>query len=116
MNLTSMSNEEILRIVDPIMDNLMQGSTEIDHEKHSRDFTERLKKIVTPDRLQKMCTDYQAKWGYFQEREFVALFRREDSLAVVWKQRCSKTQNEYVAEAVFIERNGKYLVDHAMVY
>lgn len=111
-----MSDQEILQALDPIMDNVMQGSTEVDHAKHTRDFTARMKRIVTPDRLRDICADYQGRIGYFGRREFVALFRREKSIAVVWKQSCSRSSDEFVAEAVFVPGDGKWLVDHAMVF
>jgi hypothetical protein len=34
MNFQAMSEEKILSIATPIMDNLMQASTDIDHTKH----------------------------------------------------------------------------------
>lgn len=66
--------------------------------------------------VREMCADYQARIGWFEEHEFVALFRRKKSVAVVWKQTCSKSADEFVAEAVFVPENGKWLVDHAMVF
>lgn len=47
MTLESMSDEEILHVANPIMDNLMDASTAIDHERHIRDFSERMKTLVT---------------------------------------------------------------------
>jgi hypothetical protein len=47
MELANKTDEEILSVANPIMDNLMEGSTEIDHEKHTRDFTDR-KKTLSP--------------------------------------------------------------------
>ena len=47
MNWLEMSESEILAIANPIMDNLMQASTDIDHARHVKDFTEKLKSIVT---------------------------------------------------------------------
>ena len=111
-----MSDKEILAIVEPLMDNLMEGSTEIDHAKHTRDFTQRMKDIVTEERLQSMCADYQARIGFFTDRELVGIFRRSNSVAVVWRQWSSKSSNEFVAEAVVVEQNGRYLVDHAMIF
>ncbi|MCK9606117.1 MAG: hypothetical protein M0R33_06650 [Methylomonas sp.] len=116
MNLANKSDAEILAVANPIMDNLMVGSTEIDHAKHTRDFSDRMNAIVSEAYLQEICKRYQAEWGYFAEREFVAIFRRPDSVAVIWKQRCSKQAGEFVAEMVLVEKNGRYLVDHAMVY
>ena len=116
MSPDTMSDEEILAIVEPLMNNLMEGSTEIDHAKHTRDFTQRMKDIVTEERLQKMCAEYQARIGFFTDRELVGIFRRSDSVAVVWRQWSSKTSDEFVAEAVFVEQDGRYLVDHAMIF
>jgi hypothetical protein len=49
MDLMHESDEEILKVAGPIMDNLMAASTDIDHERHVRDFTERLKSLVTKE-------------------------------------------------------------------
>ena len=116
MKLADKSDEEILQVATPIMDNLMQGSTEISHEKHTRDFTARMKGIVSKEYLEKVCNRYQAEWGYFAEREFVAVFRRPSSVAVIWKQWCTDQPGEFVAELVLVEEDSRILVDHAMVY
>ena len=110
------AHDEILTIANPIMDNLMEGSTEINHEKHTRDFTDRMKKIVTKDYLEKVCKRYQAQWGYFSKLEFVAIFRRPSSVVIIWKQWCTKQEGEFVAEMVLVEKDSKYLVDSAMVF
>ena len=111
-----LTDDEILKLVEPIMSNMMEGSTEINHAKHTRDFTERMRCIVTPEHLRWVCDDYQSKWGFFERREFVALFRRSDSIAVIWRQYCSRSADIRVAEAVFVSVNSKILVDHAMVF
>lgn len=116
MTLADKSDREILAVADPIMDNLMEGSTEINHEKHARDFTERMKRIVTKEYLEAVCRKYQAERGYFSRREFIAVFRRPQSVAIVWKQWFTKEEGEYVAELVLVENASRYLVDHAMVF
>ena len=42
MKLATATDEKILAVIDPIMDNLMQASTDVDHERHVRDFTGQL--------------------------------------------------------------------------
>lgn len=110
------SDDEILALVEPIMSNMMEGSTEINHAKHTRDFSERLLCIVTPEHLRWVCLNYQAKWGIFERREFVALFRRSDSVAIIWRQFCSQSPDVRVAEAVFVSDGDRILIDHAMVF
>ena len=116
MSFTKMSEEEILDIADPIMDNLMDASTKIDHDRHIRDFSERMKSIVTKEYLERICKKYQEEKGYFSKREFVAVFKRPEGVAIVWKQWFTKQQGEFVAELLLVQKDGKYLVDHAMVF
>ena len=110
------SDSEVLEIVNPIMDKLMDASTRIEHEQHTRDFTERLRAIVTKDYLQKVCRQYQDEKGFFAERELISLIRRPNAIAVLWKQRFTKAEGDFVAEALFVERDGKCMVDHVMVW
>jgi hypothetical protein len=116
MNFEKMSENEILAIATPIMDNLMEASTKIDHEAHIRDFTDRMKKIVTKEYLQKVCLQYQKEKGFFSERKPVAVFKRPDSAAIIWKQSFTKAKGEFVAEMVLVHQNGRFLCDHAMVF
>ena len=116
MTVESMSEDEILRIANPIMDNLMDASTTIDHEQHIRDFTERMRAIVTKEYLQKVCEKYQQEKGYFSKREPVAVFKRPGGAAVIWKQWLTKAPDEFVAEMLLVENDGTFLVDHAMVF
>ena len=114
MNFEEMSDEEIWDIANPLMDNLMDASTNIDHEKHIRDFSDRMKKIVTKEYLQKVCEKYQNEKGFFSKREPVAVFKRPTSAAIVWTQWFTKAPGEFVAEMLLIEKDGKYLVEHTM--
>ena len=116
MNFEEMLTYEILGIANPIMDNLMDASTNINHTEHVKDFTDRIKNIVTKEYLQKVCEQYQSEKGFFEERKFVAIFRRPDSAVIIWKQTFTKAKGEFIAEMLLVHKDGKYLVDHVMVF
>jgi len=116
MNFEEMTEQEVLDIANPMMDNLMDASTEVDYARHINDFTDRMKEIVTEERLQDMCESYQAEKGFFAAREAVAVFKRPESAAIVWKQFFTKAQGEFVAEMLLIHKDGKFLVEHTMVF
>ena len=46
MDLAQQSDAAIWRIVNPIMDNLMEASTAIDYARHVGDFTPRARSII----------------------------------------------------------------------
>ena len=83
MDLATKSDAEILAVAVPIMDNLMEASTAIDYERHVRDFSARAKSALSKESLRSICEHYQSTKGFFAERDFVAVFRRPDSVAVV---------------------------------
>lgn len=114
--LAKKTDNEILESVEPLIERMLAGSTERNHEKHVTDFTDRLKVIVTIDNLAQQCEDYQAHVGYFKKREFVAVFRRQLSVAVVWRLCFTKSDDEFVLEAVFVEKESALKIDHCMIY
>jgi hypothetical protein len=116
LDLAQKSDAEILAVAGPIKDNLMDASTAIDYERHTRDFTERAKSVLSKESLQSICEHYQSTKGFFSRREFVAVFRRPDSVAIVWRQWFTKHPGEFVAELVLVQRGNRYLVDHVMVF
>ena len=115
MDLIHKSDEEIMRIVTPIMDNLMKASTEIDYDKHLLNHTERAKKTITREELEDMCKSYQAKFGIFTERELMGIARHHNYINVVWKQKMSKTDDEFLAIMCLVQEGDRYLVDRCWV-
>ena len=109
------SDDELLLIFEPMMENSLAGSNEIDHARHVRDFTDRLRNIVTRENLESQCADYQPRLGRFGQREFVCLFRRESSVAVVWRQFFTNSEDEFVNQANFVLVDGRVLIDHCLV-
>ena len=110
---TEKTEEAILQIVEPIMDNCLDCSNTGNHAKHVRDFTDRLKAIVTPENLASQLK-YRPH-GVFTRREFVCLFRRRESIGVVWRQFVSSTDDELVNHAIFVERDGQICIEHCLI-
>lgn len=115
MNWLQLSVSEILAIANPIMDNLMQASTAIDHARHVNDFTDHLKTIVTKENFESQCKQYQAELGTFAEREFVGVFRKETDAAIFWKQKYTNSNGEHIAFLRLISANGKVLVQNVSI-
>ena len=115
MNWLEMTESEILAIANPIMDNLMQASTDIDHKRHVKDFTDQLKAIVTKANLEAQCKEYQATLGYFVERKFVGVFKKETDAAIFWRQKYTNSSGEHIAFLRIIDVEGKILVQNVSV-
>ena len=113
MKFSEMSEAAILAIIEPMMDNCLNGANERNHAKHVADFTDRMKHIVTPDNLRKQLS--QDPPILFTEREFIYLFRRGDSIGIIWKQKISTTDDELMNQAIFVERDKRICIDHCII-
>ena len=114
--LASQNDEEIWATIEPLITVMLDGSTQRNHAKHVRDFTDRLKVIVTEENLARQCEAYQDKIGIATHREPIALFRRAHSVAATWKLFFSKSDDEFVLEAMFVERDGLLQIEHCMIF
>ena len=63
-----MTDHAVMAIANPIMDNLMDASSAIDHERNVSAFTERAKSIVTAEHFRHLCEEYQREKGDFARR------------------------------------------------
>ena len=115
MNWLEKTESEILAIANPIMDNLMQASTEVNHARHVKDFSDELKLIVTKENLEAQCKAYRATLGTFAEREFVAVFKKETDVAIFWKQKYTKSTGEHIAFLRLMDVDGRIWVQNVSV-
>ena len=105
-----MADEDILKIAAPIMDNLMEGSTERDWEKHTRHFTDGARASLSEENLLEQCEAYQSLHGFFAERKFLGITRHPRYVNVLWKQKMTKSQGEYLAVLTLVSQDGEYRV------
>ena len=115
MSLAQKMDAEILAIVEPLMDNCLARSTERYHAKQVRDFTVRLRAIFTPKNLAAQLESGQPTNGYFAERELIGIFRRPGRVGVVWRQFLTKVVGEFVNHAVFVQKDGRVLIDDCLI-
>lgn len=107
MDWTNMPDDEVMAIATPIMDNLMQAATDVDYERHVRDFDLDTKQELTKDNFETMCQEYQEKWGHFSKRELVGIFRKTANVRMIWRQWCTKSDDEFIASLCLFERDGR---------
>lgn len=116
ISISNLSDADALHIANIMMDALMNASTKIDYLGHIQHFSKRARSVLDERQFESVCHVYQQNYGFFKDRYFVAMFRRANSIAFVWRQQYSKVAGDYVAEMVLIVEEGEYKVDHAFVF
>ena len=107
MNWLELTDEKILKIANPIMDDLMKASTDVNYEKHVTHFSEKLKGIVSKVNFENQCKEYQENLGFFSKREFVGIFKKESDVRIFWRQYYTNSKNQFLAFLHLIVNNDK---------
>lgn len=106
MSLFSLSDQELIQVATPIMNNLMEGSTQRDWVKHTKDFTDAARNTLSEQELIRQCDAYQASHGDFSDRELMGVVRHPRYISFYWKQRMTKVAGEYMALLSLVEVDG----------
>lgn len=111
-----LSDQQLMQVANTLMDRLMTASTHIDYAAHTQDFSKRALGVLNQNQFEHICKHYQKEKGFFTQRDCVAIFRRPESIAIIWKQNFSIAQGDFVAEMVIIIEDDCYKVDHVFVF
>jgi len=106
----NLSDAEIIQIATPIMDNLIEGSTERDWAKHTKHFTEEARAGLSEDNLLQQCEQYQSKHGNFAERKFIGITRHPLYVNILWSQRMTISDGEFMAVLTLVQQDDNYQV------
>lgn len=115
MPLSDLDDRELLAIVNPMMDNLMDASTNRDYARHVRDFSARARAGLGESQFLAVCAQYQSERGFFARRELLGILRRPHSVVVTWRQWFTKVEGEYLAELFLAEDGGRPVIERVMV-
>jgi len=115
MQLFERAEEEILEIANPIWDNLIEGSNEMDYQKISRDFSKKMLEDADENNLKKQWETTDVLTCLSTRREYLGCLRRGRFVTVLWKQLSFKVQGDYLAKLVLGTENGKVKVFGATI-
>lgn len=115
MQLFERTDEEILKIADPIWDNLIGGSNEMDYQKISKDFSKSMLEGADENNLRRHWETNDVLTSLSTRREYLGCLRRGRFVTVLWKQLSFKIQGDFLAKLVLGTENGEVKVFGATV-
>lgn len=92
--------EEILEVANPIWDNLVEGSNEMDYEKISRQFSKNMLEKADEANLKNQWETSEVLSSLSTRREYLGCLRRGRFVTVLWKQISYKVPGDYLGRLV----------------
>tara|TARA_B100000029_G_scaffold231339_1_gene228789 strand:- start:565 stop:915 length:351 start_codon:yes stop_codon:yes gene_type:complete len=100
MKLVEKTDQEILKIAEPIWNNLVNSSNNKDYGSFTKDFSSQMLYGANEVELGKQWANNKLLTSLSKKREFLGCIRRNDFVTVIFKQTSDTTSGEFLGRLV----------------
>ena len=104
------TSQEVQRIADPLLDNILDGFKFDKYTIYSRDFAPELKVIGSRTKFFKVNRSMKQSLGNYLERTFMGSLQKGDLTVVLWKAKFDQTENDVLIKLDIKKQGGRYFV------
>ena len=116
MKLLEKTDEEILKIANPIWDNLIKCSNNKDYSGFTRDFSAQMLYGANEVELGKQWANNKLLTSLLQQREFLGCLRRNNFVTVIFKQASDTVPGDFLGRLVLGVEDDKVKVFGATIF
>ena len=100
MNLLNKSDDEIIKIANPIWENLVRSSNNKDYGSFTKDFSSQMLYGANEVELGKQWANNKLLTSLSEKQEFLGCIRRDKFITVLYKQRSNTVAGEFLGRLV----------------
>ena len=100
MNLLNKSDDEIIKIANPIWENLVRSSNNKDYGSFTKDFSSQMLYGANEVELGKQWANNKLLTSLSENQEFLGCIRRDKFITVLYKQKSNTVSGEFLGRLV----------------
>ena len=100
MNLLNKSDDEIIKIANPIWENLVRSSNNKDYGSFTKDFSSQMLYGANEVELGKQWANNKLLTSLSEKQEFLGCIRRDKFITVLYKQKSNTVSGEFLGRLV----------------
>ena len=116
MNLLEKTDEEILKIADPLWDDLVKYSNNKDYGGFTKHFSAQMLFGANEVEIGKQWTNNKLLTSLSKQREFFGCLRRNNYVTVLYKQTSDKVSGEFLGRLVLGVEDDKIKIFGATIF
>ena len=116
MSLLDKSDEEIIKIADPIWNNLVKSSNIKDYGGFTRDFSSQMLYGANEVELGKQWANNKLLTSLSEKQDFIGCIRRAQYVTVLYKQTSNTMPGEFLGRLVLGVEDGAVKIFGATIY
>ena len=116
MNLLNKSDDEIIKIANPIWENLVRSSNNKDYGSFTKDFSSQMLYGANEVELGKQWANNKLLTSLSEKQEFLGCIRRDKFITVLYKQKSNTVSGEFLGRLVLGVEGDMVKVFGATIY
>ena len=116
MNLVEMTDEEILKIANPIWSGLVESSNKKDYGGFTKHFSKEMLMGANEIEIGKQWSKNKLLSSLSVEREFLGCLRRNEYISVLYKQSSDEVPGEFLGRLVLGIEDGEVKIFGATIF
>ncbi len=109
------SDERIIALAEPLVQNLLDGAEAQDYGKFSRDFSHSMKSVMPHDLFMEQTIGLHHVRGKCTSRKPLGVLRKNKTVLVLWSARYEKTEDDMLIQLKLVMENGKLVISSALI-
>ena len=109
------TDEQIIVLAEPLLQNLLDGANELNYEKFTHDFSHGMKTVMPHDFFMEQTIGLQHVRGKCVSRKPLGVLRKNKTALVVWSAQYEKTDDDMLIQLKLVFENDKLVISSALI-
>lgn len=97
-NIVDNSDEEIIALAEPLLQNMLDGASELNYDKFSRDFSHGMKSVIPEDLFLEQTIGFNQVRGQCVSRKILGVLRKNRTVFILWSARYDKNNDDMLIQ------------------
>lgn len=114
-NIVEQSDDEIIALAEPLLQNLLDGSFELNYEKFSRDFSHGMMTVMPHEMFMEQSVGIRQVRGKCISRKALGVLRKNKTALLVWSAQYEKTSDDMLIQLKLSYENERLAISGALI-
>ncbi|WP_455208902.1 hypothetical protein [Kaarinaea lacus] len=114
-NIADQSDEQIVTLAEPLLQNLLDGANDLNYDKFSRDFSHGMKTVMPHDMFMEKTVGIQHVRGKCISRKALGVLRKNRTALVIWSAQYDKTDDDMLIQLKVVIEDNKLVISSVLI-
>lgn len=109
------TDEEIIALAEPLLQNLLDGASALNYEKFTHDFSHSMRTVMPHELFMEQTIGLQHVRGKCISRKPLGVLRKNKTALVIWSSQYEKTEDDMLIQLKLVFEKDKLVISSALI-